>query len=270
MAFRRRRRRPKVVWLPNPGTITNANDAIGVHSWSGIEIALDTSTAPNLNRQWVVELPMVQDVPVDPTGLPALSSWKSLTLERSEEEGYRLRRIVGELHVSGFSNAPFDPQAPFAALPPPAILITCGFIVRRVKDDGTTFAAATGPQEQYADSIDNNADPWIWRRSWVITNPQSQTSFSVYPDKLSQALAVNSPVSNWEYGSGNVGGKVDQKTARRVGAEERLMFNATLTPLPISFDSDAVVTGYGAYINFTYRVLGTVFTSAGNKRNASR
>ncbi len=66
---------------------------------------------------------------------------------------------------------------------------------------------------------------------------------------------------------------IDQKTNRRLGPEERLFFSMSAWELPLNqtdTGASAFDTTLAIYMCMPYRVLGTVMTNAGNRRNASR
>lgn len=240
-----RRRKPRVVWLPP----TNAN-SLGAAATSGIQI-FSLDVAGTTGDFVVANIPLVIDGQGDELA-------PENTLSDIENSGYRLRRVVGKVFCQQRQQlGQLDPgQAPFQ------VLVTAGLIVRRVNQvTGLPLVAfdASGalsaPQE-----IRNFGDPWIWRRSWLLNDNSIEGS--------TEQLPVG-PMTNFgnSYGSVADGPHVDQKTARIVSQEERLflcMQSTIIEPgsLPDVTASTLVLTDL--------RVLGSMRTSSGNRRNASR
>lgn len=115
--------------------------------------------------------------------------------------------------------------------------------------------------------MENNPDPWIWRRDWILGHGPSEANFGQTNQNV--AGRRNFPPTNTHYGSVRDGAHVDQKTNRVIGQEERLFLNLTAYVLPLN-DADRLRSLPFLYINFQYRALGSVFTNSGNRRNASR
>jgi len=258
--FRRRRRRTRVQWMPNPGTGTvDINDTnIGAQN-SGADFRTTTSN----NAPTTILLPLVVDNPVQTVeaGAP-MSVWQSQGLNQTQRLNWRLRRIVGKLFCSAGFTVP-DPQNNTA---PDAVLVQAGIIVRRVDDENGQPVVNT----QDVANIDNNDDPWIWRRDWILSRGTSgRDNFggvAINTDGLQ-----NFPQTNAGYGSVKDGPHIDQKTNRVIGQEERLFLNITWTHLPLpASDRTGLDTNSIVYFNFQYRILGSVFQNAGNRRNASR
>jgi len=237
----RRTRGTRVAWLPN----TNANSidtlttnesvySAVVHDVSGVQGAFVASQ---------------HGVVIDGEGLDPLAA--GVTLADVESSGYRLRRIVGKIWVGARQ---VDENVP------PAFICTAAFIVLRV--DPTSGLPLAIPGNYYAGSIRQSGDPWIWRRSWVVGNFAATNASGGFANGSS----FNGG-SNW----GTVGGvadgpHVDQKTARVVGPEERLFLTLNTTILE---QGDPQLTGSVRYV-WDLRVLGSMRSTTGNRRNASR
>jgi len=234
-----RSRKPKVVWLPpsgdqdivNPGGFTSGASAL----W-GLNLAV-SGVAPI----FATELALTIDSPRD----PATESLADL-----EDSSYRLRRIVGQLWINGDR---LDDESGVEE-----IFIECGIIVRRVDSTGISLAMqadnVTGDFSNTSVSAGSNAgDPWIWQRSWKVEVPGfvlDTTSTAAHP-RIEQV--------DFQY-------HLDQKTARIVGPEERLFFHASAVALgggQGEITNSTIITGH-------LRCLGTMRSSAGNRRNASR
>lgn len=237
----RRRRAPRVVWLPQ----TNAN-SLGLPLTSAFqEFAVDVGGAKGAFA--VGEIPLTIDAQSDPLAPES-------SLSDVENSGYRLRRIVGKIWVRRF-------QAEDAGQSPPICILTAGIIVRRADEaTGVSYAVTTGNAALVSPGeIENAGDPWVWRRSWILNNQAGIDPAAQEPQ---------GPTNNYLfYAGGNAdGAHVDQKTARVVSSEERLFLSVSATVLVSALGQDLaehrVVTDL--------RVLASMRTSMGNRRNASR
>jgi len=129
---------------------------------------------------------------------------------------YVIKRIVGSCHVttqnlnaSQFKN----------------VAVTAGFFVARADDAqvllpvgaSTTALAVSNYDSNYVDTI---REPWIWRRTWVLSNPAVTTT-------AVEAAFGGFPQANSGYGDMRSGPHIDAKTGRRVRNDERLWFYAS-------------------------------------------
>jgi len=236
----RRSSKPRVVWLPP----TNLNSIDNVTISSGIQaIRVDVSPA---NPTATGEIPVV----IDGTSTDPLDPAASLS--DIENNGYRLRRIVGKIWVR--MDQVDDASTLFA-------IVTAGLIVRKAEQStGQSYAELTGSDELIGPSqIRNYGDPWIWRRSWLVGNNLS-------PNKTEQSPLF--PETN-EFFSALDGPHVDQKTARLVSAEERLFLDVQVRSNHAG-DAPPDEIPVSTLILTDLRVLASMRTSSGNRRNASR
>lgn len=235
-----RRSKARVVWLPPEP----ANSVTGVPTtvWGSTPLLQVTGVDPTAS----VEVPLVIDAPADPT---------VATLSDVENSGYRLRRIVGKIFVIGDT---IDDQSGITL-----VGVTAGLIVRRVDQLGVSLASQVGLNQAQASpsELENSMDPWIWRRSWLIANP------TLFTQPVG-GLPTNAFWNNIQTSSALDGPHVDQKTARLVGPEERLFLDISMTAL--NNPSDVSEIPYTVDIFYELRVLGSMRSSSGNRRNASR
>lgn len=245
---RRFARRPRVVWLP-----VDRSNRLGVSGDAsvGTQTALfgaSTAVPTGLGESHTEVFAVVADNPTDIALTGGIN-----TLSDVEQSSYRLRRIVGKLWC-GLAQQAGDEFVN-------DLVATAGFIILRVGPNGQPLATlnAAGAFESYnAQAIDQVMDPWIWRRSWRLGNiPQA----SVAPG------AVIYPESNATLGSAPDGPHIDQKTARIVGAEERLflVLSLTVSDGPLQTQVQQAVRWVG-----DFRVLASMRSNVGNRRNASR
>lgn len=256
----RRRRKPRVQWLKMPGTELNQGFGPLVNiseNPSAIEIAFGTLAAGTANGPVSFDAPLVVDNPVDETFQgSSLTVYQNFALNQLNEFGYRLRRIVGDIFV-GVQRQSTQSQNE------PGLLLQCGIMVRRVNTDGS---AAVSAAESIPGTIGNETDPWVWRRNYALSS-----TFRGNTDSVRDAIGAF-PNSTIAYGTKHHIA-IDQKTARRIGPEERLFLNVTAWELPLNIPGTGATASddhLTVYFLMPYRVLGTVITAAGNRRNASR
>lgn len=241
----RRRAKPKVVWLPN----TNAN-SIG----AGVRTTTQTfivAAAGAPGDSALGEIPIVIDTPGDPIGAA------DITLSDIFSSAYRLRRIVGKIWVGANQTQQDTPQV---------VQVTAGLIIRRTDPTtGVSMAFETGDATQMDPmDIENSSDPWIWRRAWLLRNILATGATHINE-------MVGTPTNNMSpgYGSAVDGPHVDVKTARIVGPEERLFLDVSSTVL-IQGDDVQAGPALNVRVFADLRVLASLRSSTGNRRNASR
>lgn len=253
----RKRRKAKVIWLPSDlkNRLASA-PAVATSDDSTQTIIAVIPFNPFGITPTSIEIPIVKDFSSPAAGLTGFTVDPQASLADIEQSGYRLRRIVGKL---GFSVQ----QANAAAAGDVSIAhITAGFIIRRVNSDsGLSLAEEVNPDTECSTvSFKNIMDPWIWRRSWDLADG---TAAAIALDPNVAAF----PRSNYQYGAGIFDGPhVDAKTARVVGPEERLVLDVTVEGV-----NGNAQGGLGAVLLLgDLRVLGSMRSSSGNRRNASR
>lgn len=232
-------RKPRVVWFPQ----TNAN-SVGISPRDISVFQNFTVDVNGLAGDFAVgEIPLVIDGEGDP--LAAAN-----TLSDIENSGYRLRRVVGKIWVSIGTS---DEDTPVE------VVVTAGIIVRRTNEQtGASYALETANGELLSPGqIRNAGDPWVWRRSWRLGNNRATTASPDFP-----FLAETN-----EFFSALDGPHVDQKTARIIGPEERLFLDVSSTII-VAGGNPALTLS--AFVLTDLRVLGSMRTSSGNRRNASR
>lgn len=245
----RRSAKPRVVWLPP--TNVNSVDASNRSCWNIISSA---SLPVGAGNTVSIEAPLVQDgsqsSPLDPTA----------SLADIENSGYRLRRIVGKLYVFVAQTDPISAST---------IGVTAALIVRRTDETGQSLAVQTSSGEDISPAdITNSMDPWIWRRSWLLQNgPTHVGETGALSIEVLAEQHGRGPGQNFGfYTGGNVEGPtVDQKTARIVGPEERLFLDVSATDVLGSGSEPTTLVCI-----YEFRVLASMRSSMGNRRNASR
>jgi len=251
-----RRRKAKVVWIPT--TPEFSADTGGLTSWNfAFQSGLDYTTQ---GSSIALEVPVVldggQSSPLDLTS----------SLSDIENSGYRLRRIVGKIYV--FVAQDVSGNGDQTSL----IGVTAGFIIRRTQPTtggslaGTISQAGVNPA-----TIENSMDPWIWRRSWLLgTGPTlvtDTTPGSITGQRTAAQFGRNRG-DNTQGLSALDGPHIDQKTARIIGPEERLFLDVSATT--VLNDATSAETSGSVVIIYELRVLGSMRSNIGNRRNASR
>lgn len=256
-----RRRKPKVVWLP----LTNAN-SIGVDTdaeatvYNGFLIGVVGATGDTQTTS----IPLVLDAPQSAISTPNSS------IADIQSSGYRLRRIVGKIWCV------FDQATPTDASEAPAqktqtVIVTAGLMVRRVDTLSGAALASLVPGDNSPALNENTSDPWIWRRSWFLGDRFAAGNVSSPAQELFQE---NRTINEWpqnnfsSYAGGNSDGPhVDAKTARVIAQEERLFLDVSATVL-LEGANPLVASNVSCFTDL--RVLGSIMTNSGNRRNSSR
>lgn len=241
--MRRRRRRRLVNWLP----VQPADDSTsGLTHFAGAHDG--TATGAPVTDQITSLHTVVRDIPAE-----TLAGLNFQSLADYEQSGYMLQRIVGKVH--GALTQYDDQQNP----PVAAVLVTCGFMILRVDTaNGLALQAAT-PNKYATTTVDNTRDPWIARRSWLVSNDLTSSTSTADNGWLYM------PRSTADYGAGVFDGThFDIKGKRRVGPEERLYFVMTTCPVyPTNAGS-----WHWRWVH-EFRVLASPLRMS-NRRNASR
>lgn len=238
-----RRKSPRVIWLPQDN-----ENSLGPAEGSSAYQRFGVDVVGSAGSFAVAEIPLVIDAPKDP--IPTSNN----SLSDIGSSGYRLRRIVGKIFAQTQQQAEDIPRT---------VIVTAGIIVRRVNDGPASLAFLTGNASTLSPGeIQNTEDPWIWRRSWLLSNLLA-TFGLLQPFTPGEA-------TNFNHGPSALDGPhVDQKTARVISQEERLFLDVSSTVVegPSSNQSPLANT---TIITTDLRVLGSLRTNSGNRRNASR
>jgi len=258
MAFRRKRK-PRVVWLPVLGTnySTDSED----DSW-GNGIA-DTLTVPNTGK-------IATDVQAVTFDYSDNASTEMAVFDRTLHDlvtgnSYRLRRIVGKF----FCSAMFEANS-LAVIP--TMEVAAGFMVNRTDPSGNIILSGALEEEAGPLAQDSAEDPWIWRRKWLLTAFPRQASWAV--TTVANVVSLNAvlggegmfPQTNADYGSVADGPHIDQKTARVISAQERLFFWVQARQV-----NPGTTTNNGTIPwSLDLRLLASLRMNQGNRRNASR
>lgn len=271
--FRRKRRRKPVQWLPPIGQQFNTSGA-GTPTDVASQNAAVTLTVPLL-----VVSPAgpdnVQEFPLTIADNPdaflsgaaaAFGAYQAQNLADVQGFGYSLRRIVGCLEVA------VAPAENGQNITPSVVAVTAGLIVRRIASDNPNQSqmAAVSSSQVNPQRLDNATDPWLWRRTWLMSpgNAGPTPSAPSADDGWSQFAGVYQP-SNSVFTGMNKTASIDVKGRRVVKDEERLFLNVGVRPVGINPASvDNFEIAFGLY--FDYRILATTFVAKSNRRNASR
>jgi len=239
-----RRRKTKYIWLPGLGPDPTAEGDLTESNGFGWSC---TSDSNNANLPSTIALfPLLEDTPQEAvtTANPDPNIVDFIGTD------YVIKRIVGKCFVARQTQAVNDPQA---------VAVTAGFFVARAEETNPLLpvgasnnAFALGNYDP--NYVDNIREPWIWRRTWILSNPSSTNA-------TSNAIAKVFPSSNASYGSIQDGPHIDAKTGRRIRNDERLWFAATARGLTFNNleytsgapDTQGVVQGY-----LDIRVLGAL------------
>lgn len=241
-----KRRAPRVVWLPPDrfnGIGSTPGSGATVGTQTGVKRVLTTIPGGAGSAHTEV-IPVVQDNQIDTALLVGG------TLADYEGSAYRLRRIVGKIFVGLHQDESAGQST--------EVVVTAGLIILRTHQVAGVVVPLNATVEEYSTQmLQNWADPWIWRRTWVLGNIPMETAAGGFP--------FYSETNTSGSGSAVDGPHVDAKTARIVGPEERLFL--VVTGQSVNGDPQANMQ---LDIIFELRVLASMRSSSGNRRNASR
>lgn len=254
--FRRKRRRSGVWLPPDPYDRVGQPDDVAItvptqSAWGKTFLTLDAEGAAGGGNAHSIALvgDFSQNI-IAGVHNPVAGGYANAGSLDDLTFGYSLKRVVGNL----FLTASQSENSAVLGDSCDTFLITAGIIVRRVNEAGSPTALNLFP-----DSYDAYRDPWLWRRSWVLTNLQQATvnqSGYTYPD------------SNFYFQGSASNHHVDQKTRRTLKAEERLFLD--ISGIRMWTGSGAIGAKQDIAVLWDLRFFGRVFQSAGNRRNAVR
>lgn len=259
----RRRRRPRVVWLP-----LQQADSVRADQLSSLkqgELPVDVATPGNGGH---IEFPIVSDG-IGQGQDPLVVTNSLADIERS---GYRLRRVVGKIFI-------FYPASSVINIGLGGVVaVTAGLMVRREDNlTGLSLAATAGTQEFAVDATRNIMDPWAWRRTWIVGDPgenfirPNSNPFTAISQNAAATQFVNTGIPGTNFGHGPAlgdGPHIDAKTARIVGPEERLFLDFTARCL--MGNASTVSNVVNIQIAFDVRILASMRSTVGNRKNANR
>lgn len=157
------------------------------------------------------------------------------------------KRIVGKLFVGMHQH-----ENTTSGGTPPYAIIGAGFYVGRA-DDANQDVPDTNNSEIDPLALKNVRQPWMWRRTWFLSNASANPT-AAFPD-----LAW-SHLDNGALASSLDGPHIDIKVARRIRREERLWFVINgygLSDMSANTDGDWSVPGQASFL-LDYRVLGAM------------
>lgn len=239
-----RRRRARVAWLPNLPFASDGGEPLNI-AQDAIQIDSGGKTSTRV-------FPLIKDEAPDPLG-QSLSDYT--------QGGYLLKRIVGKLFVGMQQRDEGEPEAHKEI---PNCIVTASFEILRTDVTNNPTGSVNADVNYNSLLEDNERDPWIWQRSWCLSNGNS----TIVPAGTGSSFGFY-PYTNVEYGSVADGPHVDAKTARRVGPDERLFLCITTTCLADYTASWPTVQDGGIDFLFQYRVLGVPIKMS-NRKNTSR
>lgn len=236
-----RRRRAKYTWLPLIGEVGGQDPSLPdrINDDVGFDIALNVTAEPTLAETSIGLTVLTFDSPVETSSLFGAGGIPGGTpMGYFMQNEYLLKRIVGNLFVTIDSRLVNDEK-------PSAALVAAGFFVARADDTRVNNDQPVGAQEglpgdargaifNYSPLSPTTArEPWIWRRSWILSPFGAGTLNGAVPITPTGSSSIASlvdgggayfPPTNVHYGTDKTNHYVDAKTARRVRQDERLFF----------------------------------------------
>lgn len=272
-----RRRKTRLSWFRPLGS---GHDASIETNGQQFDIVVEGNGAPT-----IVEIPLTFDFTQEEQ-ITQASGPTALSLSDLQNESWRVRRIVGKFFASFAPDGGTDQDE----TSPLACLLGAAFIVKLASDNGLSA------KDNSPIAAQDNTDPWIWRRAWILGQAHSQqmvpngndgddppepeygptggvgtgsSGRGSQPDNPNPNIyaAMSFPTTTANYGSVADGPHIDAKTNRIIGPEQRLYFVAAAQSFPIGssdYHNPGVVRCY-----LDYRLLGSLMRAT-NRRNASR
>lgn len=197
----RRRRRNRSTWFPILGFDTGV--AANVNGLSTVDFR--AFAVPATGAATVVPVPLIPDIDV-PAEQAQSNAGKVETTLRDYVEGQSciIDRIVGNLQIG---------IVPSAAKTSSETIICCAAIaVLPVEDDATGVNLALSIEDIDPLRADNSAQPWLWRRVWVLGDEkQAGNEGHFFPQ-------------NNLFGSVAEASKIDTKGTKRAIRREQRIF----------------------------------------------
>jgi len=202
----RKRRTRKYTWFPQLGDQgENPEDDRAM-----LNVSVPTSPGDGS----LSDVNIFSIIPDQPKDTPGTTDQQ---LEQYIGNEYFLRRIVGKIQFAVSPRSIVDiANSGFT------YGFAVGFFVGRADRTASGFVAPVGAataverKENYGPhSLQNVREPWIWRRTWVMSQP------FFLADGSEAWEGTHYPYHNC-LGSVAEGGHIDAKTARRVGNDDRL------------------------------------------------
>jgi len=263
MAFRRRRK-PRVLWLPVQGQNLDEGPEATNSSVNGF--AGQTLTLQPNGTLVFDAVPVTFDYS-DPASFEQGSFDRSLQ-DLTSGNAYRLRRLVGKIFVGCTTTANAGGIGP--------VDVAAGFMVNKTDDSGNIlqFNSLLGGEDAQRSPLGQDAaeDPWIWRRRWLLSPVSSINSYASAAgiadfDDINETLnGPTYPQTNCHYGSAVDGPHIDQKTARVISRQERLFFWISARQQSVNAGGQNLLVTW----TLDLRILASLRMQQGNRRNASR
>jgi len=202
----RRKRRNRATWFPILGFDLQNSGSVGLSTVDVREITVQTTGAPN-----VIIIPIIPDIDIPPETSQTLSG-QVVTPLRAFVEGQSclIERIVGKIQVGVRTNT--NPGALSD------IHFAAALAVVPTEDDGTGNPAVDAFELDPL-RANNSHQPWLWRRTWSLSNPAGTATLPAFPQ-------------NNALGSAPEGSFIDTKgTKRMIRREERIFLIYSVVPL---------------------------------------
>jgi len=210
----RRRRRNRATWFPVLGFANGGGDDSSLSTVDVRNVEVSNQGGPN-----VLAIPIIPDIDINPdTGqLDAGGSVTRTLRDFVEGQSCLIERIVGTIQAEMVGGGTDNTTS--------HRVIVCAAIAVLPTSDSSPGDPAIPATEFNPLSSENSAQPWMWRRVWVLGNPGAGTGGPVGGAGLPQ---------NNNFGSLAEGCKIDTKGTRRVIRREERIFliYSFLDPFP--------------------------------------
>jgi len=222
--MRRRRKGPRASWFPLNGTFFNAELN---ETWYE-NVLLFTSGAEEEGDTTQVAIPVTLD------STPDINTETDLVLgDYVQGQDWLCERVVGKV----WGAHDYDSSARVSGS------IFCAALAVLPVDSVNPDQPAIDEQEWNPLFTQNAQQPWLWRRTWRLSNTQSQVPGG-----------DNFPASTANYGSVADGGHLDTKgVKRRISKEQRLF---VIFAAAVARVQQGQTGGTGIQYGYDFRILG--------------
>lgn len=229
----RRRRRARSTWFPNLGiTIASEGGTSAFYSFnrSSLQPNTDSSVAPWVGGSGIWQPFDCFALIPDQTAQISAHDADFTLRDYVEGQDWLLDSIVGSIHVGiNATNTNLDPgQEPNEQWA--TIAVTVGIFVADAIEENQIHPDIASNREIDPTNVDNIRQPWVWRRTWLLSNPG--TIFA------GQQTAGGWPSTN-TFVTGNLGPGIRTKTKRRIRRNQRIWLIAACT----GFDFNNISVG---------------------------
>lgn len=197
----RRKRKTRYTWLPVTGSNRGGGEGTYEYNARGIP-SLQTPVVSGTPGPQQNVFAVIPDTTSNPGGDSSLA-------DVVQGQDWILKRIVGKIHLQCTAQSTGTLRGTIWS----QVLVSVGFFIARAQDQAQTTVDLDQIEVEPMSRL-NTMNPWIWRRTWILSNPAYTRSAA--------SLLPQWPNTTAGYGSMAEGSHIDSKVSRRILREHRL------------------------------------------------